>query len=149
MTSILLFTPFVLQAVCMVFDEFYYHHKRGLGLWERIGHPLDTMTVLGSFLFLLLNNYSERNLIIYANLAFFSSLFVTKDEFVHSEICEPRENWLHAVLFILHPICFVSAAVLWKMEGPQHPFLLGQSVVLSIVLLYQIIYWNLQRSKKV
>lgn len=147
MTTFFLFTPIVLQAMCMVFDEFYFHHKRGLGLWEKVGHPLDTLTVLTCFIFLTQKSYSEENLLLFSAMAFFSCLFVTKDEFVHSELCEPRENWLHAVLFILHPLVFVSAALIWKQSGPDHPFLWGQSLVLLIVLLYQVIYWNfLKRS---
>ena len=52
-----------------------------------------------------------------ALLAFVAGLSVygllrPKDEFVHSELCEPAENWLHAVLFILHPICFLSAELI-------------------------------------
>jgi hypothetical protein len=141
MTKVILFTPFVLQALSMFIDELYFHRKRGLGLWERIGHPLDTITVLICFLFLVVMPYSETNLLIYTGLAFFSSLFVTKDEFVHAKLCEPAENWLHAVLFILHPICFVSAALLWK-GNENANFLIAQSVVLAVVLVYQIFYWS-------
>lgn len=141
MIKLFLFAPFALQGAAMFFDEAYFHHKRGLGLWERVGHPLDTITVLLCFLFLYLMPYSEMNLLIYSAMAFFSSVFVTKDEFVHSKECEPAENWLHAVLFILHPICFVSAAIVWMNEISQ-PFLLIQSLVLFAVLLYQIIYWS-------
>jgi len=25
-------------------DEFYFHRRRGLPRWERLAHPLDTMT---------------------------------------------------------------------------------------------------------
>lgn len=142
MLKVFLYTPFLLQAVCMFFDEFYFHRKRGLGLWEKIGHPLDTLTVIVCYLFLYFTAYSFENVLIFSVLAFFSCLFVTKDEFVHSKLCEPQENWLHAVLFILHPICFLSAALIWKMEGSESSFILVQSIVLFLVLIYQILYWS-------
>ncbi|HWU42647.1 MAG TPA: hypothetical protein VN132_04380, partial [Bdellovibrio sp.] len=42
----------ILQGSIMLIDEFFFHHKRGLPRWERIGHPLDTITVLTCLLFL-------------------------------------------------------------------------------------------------
>lgn len=147
MSEIFLFTPFILQAVAMVFDELYFHKKRGLGLWEKIGHPLDTLTVIISFAFIVTNTYSENNLYIFIGLAFFSSVFVTKDEFIHTEICEAKENWLHALLFVLHPMCFISAAYLWK-NNLYMNFIYGQLVILAIVLFYQIFYWSITWKKQ-
>jgi len=37
--------PLGVQGAAMVVDELYFHRRRGLGACERIGHPLDTMTV--------------------------------------------------------------------------------------------------------
>lgn len=142
-----LFTPFILQAVAMVFDELYFHNKRGLGLWEKIGHPLDTLTVIICFGFITTNTYSENNLYIYTGLAFFSSVFVTKDEFVHTELCEARENWLHAFLFILHPMSFFGAAYMWKNDLYMN-FIAGQLVILAIVMFYQIFYWSISWKKQ-
>ena len=34
------------QAALMMVDELHFHRRRGLPRWERIGHPLDTATVL-------------------------------------------------------------------------------------------------------
>lgn len=141
MLKIMFYTPFLLQGLCMFFDELYFHRKRGLGLWERIGHPLDTITVLACFAFLYLRPYTESNLITFVLLSFFSCLFVTKDEFVHSQFCEPAENWLHSLLFILHPICFLSAGFLWKSAEAAN-FIFIQCLVLVAVLFYQIIYWS-------
>ena len=133
--------PFVLQGLAIFFDEFYFHHRRGLGQLEKVGHPLDTLTVLIAYLFLLSYTYSETNLYIFIGITAFSSLFVTKDEFVHAELCEPAEHWLHALLFILHPLSFLSAALLWKNQAGQS-ILQAQSIVLSLFILYQIIYWS-------
>ena len=38
--------PIVLQGVIMVVDEGWFHRTRGLPRWERIGHPLDTLTIV-------------------------------------------------------------------------------------------------------
>ena len=147
MLEFFLFTPFILQAIAMIFDELYFHKKRGLGLWEKIGHPLDTLTVIVCFIFIITNTYSENTLYIFMGLAFFSSVFVTKDEFVHTELCEARENWLHAFLFILHPMCFISAAYLWK-NNLYFDFIKVQVAVLAVVMFYQIFYWSLSWKKQ-
>ncbi len=147
MLEIFLFTPFILQAIAMIFDELYFHKKRGLGLWEKLGHPLDTLTVIVCFAYIITNTYSENNLYIFMGLSFFSSVFVTKDEFVHTELCDAKENWLHAFLFILHPICFISAAYLWK-NNLYMNFIIGQLVLLTIVMFYQIFYWSLSWKKQ-
>jgi len=101
-----LMLPMILQGIAITFDELYFHRRRGLPLWERIGHPIDTLFVLFCYLFILLNlnEPTETNIKIYAVLCIFSCLLITKDEFIHTEKCEAMENWLHSILFILHPI---------------------------------------------
>ena len=54
------FVPFGMQAALMVFDEGYFHRGRGLGPWERWGHPLDTVTFLLCLGWLFLMPPSER-----------------------------------------------------------------------------------------
>ncbi len=136
-----LYLPFVLQGISMVFDEFYFHRKRGLPKWEVIGHPLDTLTVLAVYIFLIVQDYSLLNLQIALGLTLFSSLFITKDEFVHSEKCEPQENWLHAVLFVLHPMSLGSAIYIWYAQIDPL-FLRVQAFVVAAFLIYQILYWS-------
>ena len=138
---IFLYLPFAIQGLVMFFDELYFHRKRGLPLWERLGHPLDTLTVLGCYLFMLFNQPTDLNLKIYIGLAVFSCLFITKDEFVHSEHCEPAENWLHSLLFVLHPICFLAAFLVWQ-EQKDFIFLKAQAVVIFCFMIYQITYWS-------
>jgi hypothetical protein len=133
----LLYLPFVLQGACMVVDEFYFHERRGLPLWERVGHPLDTLTVFICFLYLLVG---ASNVTIYVALAAFSCLFITKDEFIHTDICTGTEQWLHALLFVLHPLSFLSAYYLW-MQG-ELQFLQIQAAVIFIFMLYQGIRWS-------
>jgi hypothetical protein len=139
----LLYIPFILQGGAMFADEFYFHRKRGLSRWERIGHPLDTITVLMCFVFLLLFPLTQTNFFIYVSLSIFSCLFVTKDEFVHAKECSPLEHWLHAFLFILHPIILGLAGWMW-IDGWSSSFLIGQSLLTGIFLIYQIIYWSLR-----
>ena len=137
----LLILPIILQAIAMFFDELYFHRKRGLPLWEQIGHPLDTLSVIFCYSFLVFQVPSELNTKIYIGLCAFSCFFITKDEFVHTEKCEAAENWLHAVLFVLHPITFLAAGIIWE-KNLNSFFLKTQFVVLVVVMLYQIIYWR-------
>lgn len=150
--------PFALQALGMVFDEGYFHIRRGLPLWERIGHPIDTASVLACMGFILFVPFSKTALIIYIALASFSSILVTKDEFVHKEHCPAAENWLHAVLFTLHPITLASAGFMWPvvqgvevtpwiarwLDQPDslRLFLQMQFGTMTLFLFYQIIFWN-------
>lgn len=138
--------PFVLQAGAIFFDEFYFHHKRGLPKWERVGHPLDTLTVFVCFLFLVLAPYNPLNLAIFFALAVFSSLFVTKDEFIHKDVCSKSEMWLHSVLFILHPVTFIVAGWLWHL-GQGSSILQFQTAVVFLFMIYQIYYWSFHATK--
>jgi hypothetical protein len=149
---------FGIQGLAMFFDEFYYHIRRGLPRWERLGHPIDAVSVIGSLAFMLTHEFNSENLVIFSCLAVFSSILVTKDEFVHSEYCEPGEQWLHAVLFILHPLIFVASGLVWTVRGGGfNPEFLttvtvnwnflwlaiqGQTGLAVLFLIYQIVFWN-------
>ncbi len=156
----LLLSPFVLQGFVMFFDEFYYHHKRGLPAWEILGHPLDSITVFSCFYFLNSRMYSHDNLIIFVFLAFFSCVFVTKDELVHYKLCTAGEMWLHGLLFILHPLTFTSAAYIWWLKANTHDpmasqveinllieVLKAQPFVVALFTIYQIMYWGISWKK--
>lgn len=150
--------PFALQALCMVFDEGYFHVRRGLPKWERIGHPIDTSSVLVCMAFVIFVPFSKSMLTIYIILAAFSSILVTKDEFVHKHHCPASENWLHAVLFTLHPIALTCAGFIWPvvqgvevtpwiarwLDNPEMllAFLEMQFCMMVLFLFYQIIFWN-------
>lgn len=136
-----LLIPFVLQGAAMFVDELVFHRRRGLPRWERIGHPLDTATVVLCFAWLLLAKPSSSNAMIFVGLAAFSCLFITKDEPVHKVRCSATEQWLHSVLFVLHPIVLGAAGWAWWTQ--QHLTVL--TVQLGLVLafgLHQLIYWN-------
>lgn len=129
--------PFILQGVVMAVDEFYFHHKRGLPLWEKVGHPLDTISVAIAYAYL----YSGgTDLLTYLGLAGFSCVFITKDEFVHADLCGAIEQWLHGLLFVVHPVCFLSAWHLALAHGPE-----GMRYILFPLLVflgYQVFRWS-------
>lgn len=143
----ILYVPFILQAAAIAFDEFYFHWRRGLPRWERIGHPLDTLSVVLTYSYLLISPFDPFHLGWYIGLATFSCILVTKDEFVHQELCSPGETWLHAVLFILHPLSFVAAGFLWSQQK-VFPFLAVQTALTALFLCYQIIFWSSKWVKK-
>ncbi len=147
----LLALPFLLQGAAMAADEFWFHRRRGLGRWERIGHPVDTLTALICYGIALFAPYSLTALAWYAGCAVFSMLCVTKDEFVHARACSAGEHWLHAVLFLLHPVTLAAAALIW-MDCPPGAaawkwFLAGTFGVVAAFGLYQLLYWNAWRSR--
>jgi hypothetical protein len=125
----------IFQGALIIIDEIFFHQKRGLPKWEIWGHPLDTF-----FLILpLISLVTAESQGIYIGLSAFSCLFVTKDEWIHAKFCSGTENWLHAVLFLVHPLVFISAwyahiensqIILWALPGP------------FLFLVYQIFYWN-------
>jgi hypothetical protein len=155
---ILAIFPFALQAICMVFDEGYFHIRRGLPKWERIGHPLDTCSVLLCMGFVLFVPFTKTTLTAYIFFAALSSLLVTKDEFVHKEHCPASEQWLHALLFTLHPITLTCAGFIWPvvqntevtpwiarwLDQPASLkfFLQMQFATMVAFLIYQIVFWN-------
>lgn len=136
--------PFGLQAALMLIDEIYCHRRRTLRLWERIGHPLDTLTFVFCLGWLHFAPRADRSLAVYALLALFSCLFITKDEWEHRDLTSGFENWLHALLFILHPIVLIWAGVLWwwGIDWPIDTFLVGA----ALFMIYQALYWNLWKT---
>ena len=154
----LILIPFIVQALVIGFDEYYFHVRRGLPLWERIGHPIDTLSLLACIAFVLAVPYTPTNLKWYIGLAVFSCLMVTKDEWVHKHHCPAAEHWLHALLFINHPIVLGCIGIIWwvltgdsaptwMQKWLAHPELLKgmltfQSGAIVAFFLYQVIYWN-------
>ncbi len=155
----LIFIPFVLQLVVILLDEAFFHVKRDLPKWERIGHPLDTLTVIACFAFVWFVPYKSSLIGWYIALALFSTLFVTKDEFVHKEHCPAAEQWLHALLFVNHSIVLSLVGIIWPHLHKNQIFtflppvdqlniLITSQLIGSICFcLYQIIYWNFIRNK--
>ncbi|MFK8139035.1 MAG: hypothetical protein AB8E15_11795 [Bdellovibrionales bacterium] len=134
--QVLILSIWLTQGLLMFLDEFVFHHKRGLKKWERIGHPVDTFFFVLPFIYTLFFS----NISIFIGLCALSCLIITKDEFVHSEECEANEQWLHSVLFVLHPIALFGLWLAWQNQFMD--LILVQMLVISSFMLYQIIYWN-------
>lgn len=128
------------QGICMLFDEFYFHHKRGLGKWESLGHPIDSFLFLICFLFCLAIPYNTSYETFFIILSVISTLVITKDEFIHTKECPASENWLHALLFILHPISLFVLYKFW-VEG-ENTLIAIQAAIIGLFMLYQLTYWN-------
>lgn len=135
--------PIAAQALAMLVDEGVFHRRRGLPRWERIGHPLDTLTIVLCLAWLVVATPSRTALGIYIALATCSTLFVTKDEPVHAKLCGAGEHWLHAMLFVLHPIVLAAFGLLWW-ERIETPVVMQLGVAIAFGL-YQLVYWNVLR----
>jgi hypothetical protein len=141
----LIFIPFIVQAIVIGLDEY---------IWERIGHPLDTLSVIACLFFVLLVPYEPSLIKYYVAVAVFSCLLITKDEFVHKHHCPAAEQWLHALLFVNHSVLLTAMGLMWpKLSGVDgfawlppadilHPFLWIQVGFVTLFCLYQIVYWN-------
>jgi len=138
----LLLAPAFLQMLAMSFDELHYHRARGLPRWERIGHPLDTVSAAVCYGWLVLMRPSAPHALgIYLALTTFSCLFITKDESVHAAYCEPGEQWLHSLLFVLHPVVFAGFGFIWWLG--LAPWVLELELALTLGFgVYQVLYWS-------
>jgi hypothetical protein len=118
--SLLLTVPFFLQALFHFFDEFHYHRKREpLPRWELWSHPVDTFGVLLLYsvcLFAPLGTWSVSGFVFLFLLSCFS---VTKDEWVHKKHCSSGEQWLHALLFVIHPVTLLFAGLYGLSRFPR------------------------------
>jgi hypothetical protein len=153
-----LIMPCVLQMLCMVADEGYFHYRRPLPRWERLGHPLDTLTVLLCWSVIVFVEPRPISVAVYAVLSVLSCLCVTKDEWVHTQCCSAGEHWLHALLFILHPLTLASGGLLWpamharaasplalgwlQYTGWERPLSIANAALTLLFGLYQLLYWN-------
>ena len=134
----ILILPLLLQGFLIAVDEFIFHRRRGLPKWEKWGHPLDTLTFILPLSLAVFFSFKPELTVTFLCLSVFSSLFVTKDEFLHARICEPGEHWLHSLLFVVHPVSFFSIFWLWKTH--QHMLFVRLHLGLVVVfLIYQIL----------
>lgn len=138
-----LLIPFGLQSLVSLLDEFYCHHQRTIPRWERLGHPLDTLSLLACVVFAWLCAPTSNHILLFFLLCAFSSILITKDEWVHRQYCSGFELWLHAVLFVLHPLVCLSIGAIW-IWYPHLSFVFPvQAALMLLYATYQFIYWNL------
>lgn len=137
--------PFSVQALAILLDEAFFHQKRGLPRWERVGHPIDTFFQMLCLTIPLLLTFNSATLILYSGLAILSTLLITKDEHIHADLCCWKEHWLHSILFIVHPVVLIATAFLWAhLEELDWfiPFLKLQLLLMAAFGTYQILYWG-------
>ena len=152
----LLLLPFVLNAIVLSFDELYYHRKRGLPKWERVGHPIDVIALLLCWLWMAARPFNDTNLLVYVFLSAFACFLSTKDEWIHAELCEPGEQWIHSMMFILNPVVLFCGGIIWGMNpGPNatnlsnwqeaaqflEPFILLNVAAYLGVFIFNSVYW--------
>lgn len=125
-----------LQGAVLLVDEVVFHWRRGLPRWERWGHPVDTFFFA---LPLTVNWLWPDARGAYWALAVLSCLIITKDERHHAELAGGGEQWLHALLFLLHPVVLILATAPGVRETAAYPWLLAAVAAFG---LYQILYWN-------
>lgn len=133
------------QAIVMAVDEGYCHRRRGLGRFEGWGHPLDTLSVLGCLGIALLLPWSSAASTAFVAASVGSCLLITKDEGIHARECSGLEHWIHALLFILHPVVLALTHELWK-AGANKNLLQGQALFTGLLLAYQVLYWQVLRA---
>lgn len=147
---------FGLHALAFAVDDFYCHRRRGLGRWEIAGHPADTLSVVAALSVPAFVPLSAGAAWVFAVLAVLSGVLVTKDEFVHYRLCDGFEMWLHAVMFLLHPLQFVAVALAWVASAellqafPGFELLAAHGVaairvvwgLALAVFVYQLIFWG-------
>jgi hypothetical protein len=140
------FLPLAVQGTLLLLDEVIFHWKRGLGRWERLGHPLDTLSLFVCFVYALSTPLTERSQLLFFCLALFSCLFVTKDEWVHARECVAGEHWLHALLFCVHPLVLAGLYLAWQRE--ERSWIEMAVVLLGTFFIYQILFWNVVRNRR-
>lgn len=127
------------QAILMVFDEFFFHWKRILPRWERIGHPVDSISLLLPIGIAAFGAKTSASEIAFTVLAVLSCICITKDEWVHQAHSSAGENWVHSALFILHPVILIASYMIWE----QGSFLLQMFFAsIFVFMLYQTFFWN-------
>jgi hypothetical protein len=134
----------VAQGALMLIDEQLFHRRRGLGGFERWGHPVDTTVFLAAAALPALAPRSASLAAAYAALAAFSTLLVTKDELIHARACGPAEHWVHAVLFALHGPILIGLGILWAVEA-GHAVRLAVPLAALAVLAVQVTRWIIPR----
>jgi hypothetical protein len=128
---------FSLQGLLLFLDEGIYHRQRGLGIWERWSHPLDS---LGYVIALSPPAFfpPEPDMInLYIGLAIVSCLVITKDEWVHTRECKAGEHWLHSILFMVHPVVLIGVGYSW-IQGDAGVFLKMAPFLVLLLALYQL-----------
>ncbi len=121
-------------------DELVFHRRRGLAAFESWGHPVDSVVFALALIVPALTPPTEGWTFLYVGLGAASCLVITKDEWVHASSCSSKEHWLHAMLFILHPVLLGATGLLWhRNEGGW--LRVGLPLMATLIALYQFVFW--------
>lgn len=135
------YVAFAAQGALMIGDEFWFHRRREMPRWERIGHPVDTAVFLSALVWASVAARSPGNVAVFAGLSVASCLVITKDEWIHAGRCSGGEQWTHAVLFVIHPVALLAANAIWSAGAPLWPV----AACVAAFGCWQAIYWNVLR----
>lgn len=129
------------QALVMIFDEFFYHRRRGLEKFERWGHVADTTLFFAAITLPILLVPHAFNIGVYIFFAASSAIITTKDEWIHARFCTGGEQWCHSILFLLHGAILVALGILWTID-PSSSVLRLLPLPVGLWGIYQFFYWN-------
>ena len=132
------------QAALMAVDELYFHRRRGLERFERWSHPIDTLFFALALLVPTRHAPTPGAEALYIGLAILSTLLITKDEWIHARACCGGEQWLHACLFVLHPVALLLVGNAWR-QSPTTPLALTAPWPILAFMVYQLVYWMVLR----
>lgn len=138
MSGLYFASVFILSVVILI-DEFYFHWKRNLPRWERLGHPVDTILFLLPIGLLAFSEKTSLSEATYAYTSVLSCLCITKDEWIHAQHSGPSEIWFHSLLFTLHPVVLISGYFIW---GQHLTFVRLFFFAVLAFGIYQFIFWN-------
>lgn len=128
------------QGTLSLLDEALFHRWRVLGRTESWSHVFDTgffaLTIsMPAFL-----TPTKTRLALFVLGALISSVGITKDNWIHERECSPGEQWIHSLLFVLHPLVLATLAWLWLEQ--KNPELRGACFLGALAgVTYQFTYW--------
>lgn len=118
------------------------HMRRGLPTWEKISHPIDALCVGITFALGYVASLQQSKTFFWAYCvsALLTIVISFKDELIHQELCDAKEQVVHAFMFALNGIIFTLGAFLILLNGHSWPFLLGFAMAI-LTALWQLFFW--------
>jgi hypothetical protein len=116
----------VLLGICFMVD-LPTHIGRGLGLWEKVSHPIDAFFLGLSFLVghFAVQQQSSNMFWLYCAISLITLLLSYKDEAIHQKECPQYEQFIHAFMFSLNGIILTLGAIMIIQKVGDNLFCLG------------------------
>lgn len=139
-----LLLPLILQGVLVGVDELFCHRSRGLSLLEARLHIIDTLlAALPLLVILVAGQITSSTMAIYTVVSTLSCLSITKEEGLHQKVCGPWEHWIHSLMFMVHPLVYISLGYQWVNNTANlAPIALTYFIMMLSFTLYQLVYWH-------